>query len=269
MNNQIKKDIAKVKFDDPNEKKEPSIVYQKVSNKATPLLLIVILLLAGACFYWYRTDASRRDYYENHYSPINSGDTIELELDSPLVTQLYTMVKTTATEDFGNPNFDNNLKRYLAYRNLSHNSFYESNCNLFDNSMVNFACFEDDSFKPDAFKDSSLTNMLNIMFGVRHGIEHENITVGGTCLGGYEYIASRGEYVKGKCTRETLLTVSADKKLTKATSTGDKIYLEENVRYFTNNGQDNPESLKDGNYVYTFRLDENFNYIYESREFKG
>ena len=146
MNNQIKKDIAKVKFDDPNEKKEPSIVYKKVSNKATPLLLIVILLLAGACFYWYKTDASRRDYYENHYSPINSGDTIELELDSPLVTQLYTMVRTTATEDFGNPNFDNNLKRYLAYRNLSHNSFYESNCNLFDNSMVNFACFEDDSF---------------------------------------------------------------------------------------------------------------------------
>ena len=111
----------------------------------------------------------------------------------------------------------------------------------------------------DAFKDTDLANMLNIMFGQNNGIDHQNITVGGTCLGGYEYIASRGEYVKGKCTRESLLTVSADKKLTKATSTGDKIYLTENVRYFTNNGQDNPESLKDGDYVYTFRLDENFN----------
>lgn len=268
MNNQIKKDISKVHFDDPNEKGS-TIVYQKVSNKATPLLLIVIMLLAGACYYWYQTDINRKNYYEHNYSPINSGDTIELGLDSTLVTQLYSMVKTSATEDYGNPNFDNNLKIYLAFRNLSHSAFYESNCNLFDNSMVNFACFEDDSFRPDAFKDTSLSNMLNVMFGQNHGIAHQNITVGGTCLGGYEYIASRGEYVKGKCTRETLLTVSADKKLTKATSTGDKIYLTENVRYFTNNGQDNPDSLKDGNYVYTFRLDENFNYIYESREYKG
>ena len=268
MNNQIKKDIAKVKFDDPNNN-EPSIVYQKVSNKATPLLLIVILLLGGACYYWYNTDITRKAYYEHHYSPINSGDTVELGLDSTLVIQLYNMAKTTATEDFGNPNFDNNLKRYLAYRNLSHNSFYESNCNLFDNSMANFDCVEDDSFRPDAFKDTDLANMLNVMFGQNNGIDHQNITLGGTCLGGYEYIASRGEYVKGKCTRESLLTVSADKKLTKATSTGDKIYLTENVRYFTNNGQANPESLKDGDYVYTFRLDENFNYIYESREYKG
>ena len=268
MNNQIKKDIAKVKFDDPNNN-EPSIVYQKVSNKATPLLLIIILLLGGACYYWYKTDITRKAYCEHHYSPINSGDTVELELDSTLVVQLYNMVKTTAIEDFGNPNFDNNLKRYLAFRNLSHNSFYESNCNLFDNSMANFDCVEDDSFRPDAFKDIDLANMLNVMFGENNGIDHQNITVGGTCLGGYEYIASRGEYVKGKCTRESLLTVSADKKLTKATSTGDKIYLTENVRYFTNNGQDNPESLKDGDYVYTFRLDENFNYIYESREYKG
>ena len=59
MNNQIKKDIAKVKFDDPNNN-EPSIVYQKVSNKATPLLLIVILLLGGACYYWYNTDITRK-----------------------------------------------------------------------------------------------------------------------------------------------------------------------------------------------------------------
>ena len=33
------------------------------------------------------------------------------------------MVKTTGDEDYANPEFDNNLKRYLAYRNMPTESY--------------------------------------------------------------------------------------------------------------------------------------------------
>ena len=41
--------------------------------------------------------------------------------------------------------------------------------------------------------------------------------------------------------------------------------LREEVKYYTVEGIDVPEKLKSGTYVYTFKLDTNYNYVYISK----
>ena len=136
----------------------PTIVYKKVRNNATVFLLLVIACLFGACYYFNKEKNDTINYYKNIYSPINTKEEVKLEVNSTLVLSLYNRVSTSVLEDIANPNFDDNLKRYLAYRNLSTDVIYSSNCNLFNvGSMKYFTC-NDKSYVPNAFKEESSEN---------------------------------------------------------------------------------------------------------------
>lgn len=246
------------------------VVVQKVKNKATPILLLVILLFGGAAYMQYTQNQKLVNYYKNEYSPINSKSEKKLNLDSSLVKSLYNMVKTTGDEDYANPEFDNNLKRYLAYRNMPINNINtNSNCNQFDDTKMYYYICNDNDYTPAAFKVSDLEISMDTMFGENHGIIHDNIQLGRECIGGFEYIESRGEYVQGNCTRKTANLVNVDKELVDAKSIESHIYLEEKVRYYPADNNEIPSYLHSGNYKYTFRLDRNYNYVYVNREYIG
>lgn len=264
------KDYNSATMIDGNYTGSERIVVQKVRNKATPLLLLVILLFGGAAYYMYNENNKLVNYYTNEYSPIASKKEVELELDDPLVKQLYNSVKTTAAEDYANPKFDNNLKRYLAYRFLSNKNLnYQSNCNKFDsNKMIYYTC-DDNEYTPVSFKVEDLDIAFNTLFGENHGIDHDNIQLGDLCIGGFQYIPDRGEYVQGKCSRNSANLINAEKKLTSAKSNESHIYLEEKVRYYPADNNEVPSYLFSGTYKYTFRLDRHYNYIYVNREFIG
>ena len=246
----------------------PTIVVQKVRNKATPLFLIIILLLFGACYYMYDKSNKTIAFYENEYSPINTDKEVTLSNDSFIVKDLYNMVKTDVKEDVAMPYFDNNYKLYIAYRNIPHSDIYDSNCNMFNNSsMQSFTCKEnDEDFTPQAFKITTMQNSINKIFGEASHVAYANLQFGNTCFGGYQFIQDRGEFVSGKCITQSTVILQATKELVKATSTQDKIVIEEKVKYSNPTGGEIPDELKSGIYHYTFRLDKNYNYILENKE---
>ena len=246
------------------------IVIKKVRNKAIPFLFLALLLFGGVAFYQYTENLKLIDYYTNEYSPIASKEETDLELDDPFVKQLYSMVKTTGNEDYANPNFDVNLKRYLSYRFLSNKILnYKSNCNKFDtNKMIYYSC-DDKDFTPTSFKVDDLEVAFTTLFGDNHEINHDSIQLGNECIGGFEYIPERGEYVQGKCTRNSANLVNVDKKLVSAKSTESHVFLEEDVRYYPVDNSKVPKYLNNGKYKYTFKLDRHYNYVYVNREFIG
>ena len=248
----------------------PTIVVQKVKNKATPLFLIIILLLLGAAYYSYDQATKTKYYYEKEYSPVTGKDVKVLANESFLVQNLYNTIKTNVEEDTVNPNLDNNMKLYLAYRNVSNNYIYTSNCNMFNNgAMQSFTCDPaDKDFTPTAFKIEVLQRSINKIFGETSGVELANIQLGNSCLGGYQYIPDRGEFVSGKCSAEIPIICTASKEIVKATSTEDTVTIEEKVKYTNPTGGEIPSTLKSGTYLHKFKLDKNYDYIYVSKELK-
>lgn len=246
----------------------PTIVVQKVRNKATPLFLIIIFLLFGACYYMYNKANQTISFYEKQYSPINTSKEVTLDKDSFLVKSLYNTVKTDIKEDIVMPSYDNAFKLYIAYRNISHSDIYESNCNMFNNtSMQSFTCKVDDKdYIPTAFKINTMQNSISKIFGENANVTLGDLQYGATCFGGYQYIPDRGEFVSGKCIAQSTVILQATKEIVKATSTQDRIVLEEKVKYSNPTGGEIPPELKSGIYHYTFRLDKNYNYILENKE---
>lgn len=249
-----------------NNQVAPVIVYKKVRSAGTIFLLLVIACLFGACYLFKQETDNTLNYYQNEYSPVEEGEEKQLDLDSTLVQMLYNRVKTTALEDLANPEFDDNLKRYLAYRNLSTDEFYHSTCNLFKSSNIKFFDCDDKEFVPNAFKQESLMIKYKEIFGEEHLIEHSSVQLGYTCLGGYAYVPKRKEYVQGKCSKTDQELISVEKSLDSASSTENIIKINEKVRYYQVGGNKIPDTLKNGMYTYTFRLDKNYNYIFVSKE---
>ena len=71
--------------------------------------------------------------------------------------------------------------------------------------------------------------------------------------------------MQGDCTNQSATTFKMDKKLVKAESKEAYIMLYEEVKYYNAEGIDLPEKMKSGTYVYTFKLDMNYNYTYVSK----
>lgn len=226
-------------------------------------LLIVIIIGMGAYIYM----DYQRDQARGECSPLVASDNSlrELSLDSSIVQELYNKVKTTVREDLAYNTFDDTLKLYLAFRQIPNSEIYESNCNLFnENSMSNFTCSGATNFVPLAFSEDTLQEEVRKLFGESVTIENQNIVLGNSCFGGYQYIADRGEYVKGYCGQVPTTTYNADKELVSASVQGDTITLREKVRYYSAQTSV-PDSLKSGIYVYTFKLDNHYHYAYISR----
>lgn len=226
------------------------------------LLLFIVIAMGGYIYKDYREDQIRGEC-----SPLVAGDNSlrDLELNSSIVQELYAKVKTTVREDLAYNTYDDTLKLYLAFRQIPNSEIYESNCNLFnENVMSNFTCSSATNFIPMAFSEKTLEKEVKKLFGESVSIPNQNIVLGNSCFGGYQYIADRGEYVKGYCGQVPTTTYKADKELISASVQGDTITLREKVRYYSAQTSV-PDSLRNGVYVYTFKLDNHYHYAYIGR----
>ncbi len=241
-----------------------------VKKKHTGLILY-LLTVAGFCFFTYYTyDLHQKQItkLKDECSPVStSGDIKELPLDSTIVQDLYSKVATNIKEDVAETELNESLKMYLAYRQIPNDKIYESNCNQFnDTAMPSYICEENNEFTPTAFKEETLKIAYKSLFGENSNFENNNIQLNKKCIGGYQYIPSRGEYVQGYCGQVPTVTYQVTKNLFKATSQESTIILYEKVKYLGSEGQKLPDNLISGTYKYTFKLDSNYNYTYISKE---
>lgn len=250
---------------------EPSIETQpKKKGSIIPLLLLIIV---GLGFYSYYITKSKNETIKQisyNCTPITSQKEKELNINSTLVQDLYNKVSTTIREDYANPYFNEEMKLYLAYRQITEKEKYDSNCNLFsETAMEPYTCTETATFKPKAFKEEELVREYKKLFGENTYFTLNNIQLGNTCIVGYQYIKERGEFVEGYCNKKTATSYKVTKELTRATTTGNTVVITEDVKYKANEQMDLPEYLKSGTYRYTFRLDMNYNYILISKTYES
>ena len=230
------------------------------------LLLLIIIGLGGYIYYMDMQHKAMISKMEYECTPVNATEEKTLELDSTLVQDLYGKVRTTLREDLALFDLNDQLKLYLAFKQIPTGKFYESNCNLFsETAMEPFTCKAD--FTPLAFKEEDLKLEVKKLFGNDVELPLTNINLGkGSCLGGYQYIPDRGEFVQGYCGSRNSTSYKMEKELVGAYSKEAYITLKEKVRYIGAEGNTIPEHLRSGTYIYTFKLDMNYNYIFVSKE---
>ena len=253
--------------DSIQEKENVTTVKKQKKNKGVKFLLFVIVLLIGALFFFWKYHQQQMNFMKEKCTPVStSSDAKKLDLNSTIVRDLYSKVYTNIKEDLGQSELNDELKLYLAYRQIPTGSFYDSNCNLFTIAGIEpFVCEESASFTPKAFKKDVLQLEVKKLFGEDTNIPDQNIQLGNSCVGGYKYIEERGEYVQGLCKTNAANMYSVSKKLIEATSRESIIVLKERVKYYGSEGVSLPERLASGVYEYTFKLDVNYNYVYVSK----
>jgi len=231
-------------------------------QKSHILLILFLLIIIGGMGYYIYTDYQKD--IKTKCSPLvpTNNKTIELDKDSTIVQDLYSKVKTNIKEDIANNGTNEEMMLYLAYRQIPKQKIYESNCNLFNNNiMSSVKCQKGGEFIPNAFKEEDLQLEVKKLFGEETVLENNNIRLGNSCIGVYQYIKERGEYVQGSCSNDNSTIYKVDKTLLSATVTNDTITLKEKVRYYGSESL-NIDRLKNGVYIYKFKLDNNYNYIY-------
>lgn len=246
-------------------KKKEKVV--KPKNKLVRVYFVIILALIGACgFLWYYHQ-QQMILMDIKCTPISTGgESKELDLNSTVVRDLYAKVKTSIREDLGESELNDDLKLYLAYRQVANSQFYDSHCKQFTLAgMEPFTCDDSGSFAPKAIKAEVIEVEYKKLFGEDATVPHGNIQLGNSCIGGYQYIEARGEYVQGQCAAAGATLYTVDKDLLSATSTESTIVLRERVKYYGNEGLTLPDRLISGTYEYTFKLDMNYNYVYKSK----
>lgn len=236
-----------------------------------PLLLLIIVGLGVYFFYSSNNYKSQIENLNYNCTPITaSKEEVKLDLNSTIVKDLYNKVKTNIREDLAQPEFNDNMRLYLAYRQILETDKYDSNCNLFDKlKMEPYTCEVTPTFRPKAFKEETLIQKVKELYGENSNIELSNIKLGTACIGGYQYIPSRGEFVQGLCTQQTATSYKVTKTLKEATSKRTTIVLTEEVKYHENEKMALPGYLKSGLYYYTFRLDMNYNYVLVSKTYQS
>lgn len=240
---------------------------KKKRYRGVKFLLFIIVLLIGAIVFLWKYHEQQMNFMEEKCTPVStSSESKKLDLNSTIVKDLYSKVYTNMKEDLGQSELNDQLKIYLAFRQIPVSAFYDSNCNLFNTAGIEpFVCEETASFMPKAFKKETLQLEVKKLFGEDINIVDQNVQLGKTCVGGYQYIAERGEYVQGVCKTNAATMYSVDKKLIGATSRESTIVLKERVKYYGSEGLALPDRLVSGVYEYTFKLDVNYNYVYVSK----
>jgi hypothetical protein len=243
---------------------------EKKKSNITPILLLIILLLGGYIVYSSKSHKNQIENLTYNCTPITaSEEPIKLDLDSTLVKDLYSKVYTNIREDIAQPKFNNEMKLYLAYRQVLESDKYDSNCNLFSaTKMEPYTCEVSLNFTPKAFKEETLVQEIKKLYGEDTNLQLDNIQLGTFCIGGYQYIPSRGEFVQGYCSQSSDTPYKVTKTLTEATSTRNTIVLTEVVKYHESEKLSLPSYLKSGTYYYTFRLDLNYNYVLVSKTYE-
>ena len=238
-------------------------------SSLTVLLFLAVVGLGVYVFYSNSLYKSNLDHLKYNCTPVSSyQEDKKLELDSTIVVELYNKVKTSIREDYSQPDFNDTMKLYLAFRQIPDSKFYSSNCNMFKNTtMEPYTCGQ--GFTPKAFKVEDLEHEIKVLFGEETKIPLANIKLQNACVGGYAYIPERGEFVEGKCDVNTAVSYKAEKKLIDAYTNRNTVTLVEDVKYIESEKLKLPDYLKDGTYYYTFRLDMNYNYVLISKTYES
>ena len=114
---------------DEAEFKNKSVKQKKPKNKVARFFFFIILLLIGGCFYLWNYHEQQMAIMRNKCTPVSTnGDTKKLDLDSTIVKDLYSKVSTNLREDLGQSELNDELKIYLAYRQIPSSMFYDSHC---------------------------------------------------------------------------------------------------------------------------------------------
>ena len=241
---------------------------KKKKLNITPILLLIIVFLIFYIVYTNNNTQKQIANIKYNCTPISSKKEAKLDVNSTLVKDLYSKVKTGIREDIANPNFDDSMKLYLAYRQIKEQDKYDTNCNSFNvTSMEPYVCEVSTKFVPKGFKEEVLELEIKKLFGEESNIPLSNIQLGKDCIGGYQYIKERKEFVEGYCKEKIATSFKVTKSIKEATSTKNTIILKEEVKYHENEKMNLPEYLKSGIYTYTFRLDMNYNYVLVSKEY--
>ena len=272
-NNSDNKEDTSVTNDGTDNKKAKKEKKKKTKKKVSKLvifLLVVILLMGLGIFYLVYSNKQNMIRMQIACTPVSTTkDSKELDLHSTIVVDLYSKVETNIREDLALSNLtdlNDSYKRYLAFRQIPADKYYDSMCNMFNESgMEPFTCAKNQGFTPKAFKENVLQLELKKLFGETNNTPNGNIQLGTSCIGGYQYIASRGEYVQGVCKGINTTMFNARKELVSATSNKSTITLKEKVKYYGTEGMNVPEYLISGVYTYTFKLDTNYNYVLISK----
>jgi hypothetical protein len=252
----------------------PNVTDGPIDNRKkknyVPLLIFVIFLLIVYIVYSTKSHQTQVENLTYNCTPITaSEEETELDVNSTLVKDLYSKVSTSIREDIAQPEFNDNMKLYLAYRQILETDKYDSNCNLFDSQkMEPFTCEVSLNFVPQAFKVETLEQEIKKLYGENTVLNLTNIQLGSSCIGGYQYIPERGEFVQGYCSQQNATSFKVTKTLKSATSTRTTIVLKEEVKYHENEKMNLPSYLKSGTYYYTFRLDLNYNYVFVSKTYE-
>ena len=232
------------------------------------LLILAVIVMIGYSIYSNKLYQSTINYLKNKCTPFNQYEEEHtLDIDSTLVQSLYRKVRTNMKEDYAEPAWDEKMKIYLAYRQIGDGEKYESNCNMFSQeSMEPYVC--DSSFTPLAFSQDTLILEYKKLFGEDAPLTLQNIKLTNSCIGGYQYIPEREEFVQGKCKEQQTINYKVTKKLVEATTKRNTIVLVEEVRYKEGESMELPSYLKNGKYYYTFRLDMNYNFVLVSKTYE-
>ena len=145
----------------------PIVKEKKPKNKLAGLLFFIIILLIAACAGLWFFHQQQMNIMRVKCTPVStSGETKELDLDSTIVKDLYGKISTNIREDVGSVELNDELKLYLALRQIANSDLYDSNCNKFSvTSMEPFTCEKTASFTPKAFKEDILMIEVKKLFG--------------------------------------------------------------------------------------------------------
>lgn len=240
-------------------------------SKLTPILLVAVLVLVAYIIYTTKTNQTQINNLIYKCTPVNATkEEKELDTDSTLVKNLYNIVKTNIREDVAQTDYNDTYKAYLVLRQMSKSSFYDSNCNMFNNSgMEPYKCDGIQNFHPMAFTEDDYILKWKEIYGENSKPYLGNIKLKNECIGGYQYIPERHEFVEGSCDKQSATSYKVTKTIKKAVTTRNTIIITEEVRYKENEGLTLPDYLKNGYYIYTFRLDINYNYVLVSKEYQS
>ena len=256
----------------PPVEEAPPVKAKAKKSALAPFLFLAVLIMGGYIYYSQTTHANVVNSLRSSCSiPNTPSGEVKLDVKSTLVQSLYHKVATNIREDIAEPNFNNSMKLYLAYRLISDSDKNDTNtCNFFDSQkMEPYTCEISTRFVPKTIDEELMKLKIKELFGEDNNVELGNVQLGNSCIVGYQYIPDRSQFVQGFCDRDNAVLFTVDKNVIEAYRNHNRIVITEEVKYHENEKMAVPDYLKSGLYYYTFKLDSNNNYIFVSKTYSS
>lgn len=249
---------------------EPPKEKKNSSGTLYTILIIIIIGLIGFTIYNNLNHNAQLKQLNFDCTPVTTvKKEKKLDINSTIVKDLYSKIQTNIREDLAEMELNDSMKLYLATKQIVPNKIFETDCHQFSPiNLTGYTCVNNQNYTPQAFTEETLQIELKKLFGEKTEIPNQDIQLGKACVGGYHYIESRKEYVKGVCNNYAGTSFKATKRIKEAISKNSTIIIKEEVKYYGNEQLKVPDNLKSGTYIHTFKLDSNYNYVYVSKEYE-